>query len=82
MLPAELHLHSYKYCRPGTKLVQRLLGGDPRINKLEAAFKQYNFTYSKYSDTINRARANKELADRAWERLKTNDASFGEEAAA
>ena len=82
LLPVELHLPGYQYCGPGTKLSQRLQRGDPGINKLDAACKKHDIAYSQYSDSINRAKADKELAERAWERVKSNDASLGEKAAA
>ena len=82
LLPIEIHLPGYQYCGPGTNLSKRLKRGDPGINKLDAACKQHDIAYSKYSDSINRARADKELAERAWERVKSDDASLGEKAAA
>ena len=82
LLPVELHLPGYQYCGPGTNLAKRLQRGDPGINKLDAACKQHDIAYSKYSDSTNRAKADKELAERAWERVKSSDASFGEKAAA
>ena len=36
-LPFELHIPSYSYCGPGTKLQKRLNRGDPGINKLDEA---------------------------------------------
>lgn len=82
LLPVELHIPGYQYCGPGTKLAKRLQRGDPGINKLDAACKQHDIVYSKYSDSKNRARADKELAERAWERVKSEDASLAEKAAA
>lgn len=82
LLPVELHLPGYQYCGPGTKLTQRLRRGDPGINKLDAACKDHDIAYSKYSDSSNRAKADRILAERAWERAKSNDASFSERLAA
>ena len=82
LLPVELHIPGYQYCGPGTKLAKRLQRGDPGINKLDAACKQHDIAYSKYSDSTNRARADKDLAERAWERVKSEDASLAEKAAA
>ena len=82
LLPVELHIPGYQYCGPGTKLAKRLQRGDPGINKLDAACKQHDIAYSKYSDSINRARADKDLVERAWERVKSKDASLTEKAAA
>lgn len=82
-LPVELHLPGgYQYCGPGTKLGQRLSRGDPGINKLDQACKEHDIAYSTYSDTANRKSADQILAEKAWERVKSGDSSFGEKAAA
>lgn len=82
LLPVELHIPGYQYCGPGTRLTKRLQRGDPGINKLDAACKEHDIAYSKYSDSLNRSNADKELAERAWQRVKSNDASLAEKAAA
>lgn len=82
LLPIELHLPGYQYCGPGTRLSERLRRGDAGVNKLDAACKEHDIAYSKYSDSANRAKADAQLAERAWERVKSNDASLGEKAAA
>lgn len=83
LLPVELHLPGgYQYCGPGTKLQERLARGDPGINKLDKACKQHDIAYSKYSDTKNRSIADRALAEKAWQRVKSNNASIGEKAAA
>jgi hypothetical protein len=83
LLPVELHLPGgYQYCGPGTKLQQRLARGDPGINKLDKACKQHDIAYSRYSDTRNRSIADRVLAEKAWQRVKSSDASIGERAAA
>lgn len=82
-LPIELHLPGgYQYCGPGTDLKTRLSRGDPGINKLDQACKDHDIAYSKHSDTENRKVADKSLASRAWERVKSKDASLAERAAA
>lgn len=82
-LPVELHLPGgYQYCGPGTKLTERLARKDPGINKLDQACKEHDIAYSNYSDTANRSVADKLLADRAWQRVKSTDATIGERAAA
>lgn len=82
-LPVELHLPGgYQYCGPGTNLKQRLSRGDPGINKLDQACREHDISYSKYSDTDNRAVADRLLARKAWERVKSGDANLGEKAAA
>jgi len=83
LLPVELHLPGgYQYCGPGTKLKKRLARGDPGINKLDQACKQHDIAYSKFADTKNRSIADRALAEKAWERVKSSDASIGEKAAA
>ena len=81
-LPIELHLPGYQYCGPGTRLRERLARGDPGINQLDQACKVHDIAYSKYTDSANRARADKELATVAWKRVKAGDSSVGERAAA
>lgn len=82
ILPAEVHLPFYQYCGPGTDLQRRLSRGDPGINKLDAACKLHDIAYSKFKDSKNRSVADRELAEKAWERVKTTDSSLGEKAAA
>lgn len=83
LLPIEAHLPGdYRYCGPGTKLKQRLARGDPPINGLDAACKDHDIAYSNTSDTNERNKADRQLADRAWERVKAADSSLGERAAA
>jgi len=82
LLPFEAHLPGYNYCGPGTKLAKRLARGDKGINGLDEACKLHDIAYSKYKDNEHRNRADKELAERAWRRFKSSDASLGEKAAA
>ena len=51
-------------------------------NKLDQACKEHDIAYSKCSDSTNRAVADRRLAERAWERVKASDSSFGEKEAA
>lgn len=82
-LPVELHIPGgYQYCGPGTKLKERLARKDPGINKLDQACKEHDISYSKYSDSANRSIADRALAEKAWQRVKSSDASFGERATA
>ena len=82
-LPFELHIPGYQYCGPGTKLAKRLARGDLGINSLDAACKEHDIAYSRNRENIQaRNTADKILADRAWNRVKSKDASFGEKAAA
>lgn len=82
-LPVELHLPGgYRYCGPGTKLKKRLARGDSGINKLDEACKVHDIAYANYSDTEKRTIADRILAEKAWQRVKSSDASLGERAAA
>ena len=76
-LPIPLHVPGYSYCGPGTKLK-----GQPAVNKLDEYCKQHDIFYSKNNDTAARNKADLVLADQAWERVKSLDASIGERAAA
>lgn len=79
-LPFELHLPGYQYCGPGTKLAKRLARGDPGINPLDQACKEHDISYSKHKNTADRNIADKILAEKAWNRVKSSNASFGERA--
>ena len=82
-LPFEAHIPGdYRYCGPGTRLEERLKRGDPGINPLDEACKLHDIAYSKTSDTVERNKADLQLADRAWQRVKASDSSLGERAAA
>lgn len=81
-LPFEAHLPGYQYLGPGTRLAKRLARGDPGINGLDAACREHDIAYSTYKDIKNRHSADKVLENRAWERVKAKDSSFGEKAAA
>ncbi|KAJ8940090.1 hypothetical protein NQ318_022568 [Aromia moschata] len=82
-LPIELHLPGgYQYCGPGTKLRKRLARGDPGINPLDVACKHHDIAYSQNTDLTARHKADYELEQRAWERVKSNDANVGEKVAA
>src|SRR5436190_2638767 len=83
LLPFEAHVPGgYEWCGPGTKVAKRLARGDKGINPLDAACKQHDIAYSKYSDSDRRREADKELAEQAWKRFKSPDSSVGEKAAA
>ena len=82
-LPFELHIPGYQYCGPGTKLAKRLARGDPGINLLDSAFKKHDIAYSRNREKVQaRNEADKILAEKAWNRVKSKDAGFGEKAAA
>lgn len=77
-LPVELHLPNYQYCGPGTKLEKRLERGDKGINPLDAACRLHDIAYSSNTDINKRHQADKELANKAWERVKAKDSTLGE----
>lgn len=79
-LPFELHLPAYQYCGPGTHLLKRLARGDTGINLLDAACKVHDIAYEKNKDLTSRHKADYELEQRAWERVKSKDASLREKA--
>ena len=81
-LPFELHLPGYNYCSPGTKLQARLARGDLPINPLDAACQKHDIAYLKVKEVASRNAADRVLADRAWQRVRSKDATFGEKAAA
>lgn len=81
-LPVELHLPGYQFCGPGTKLAKRLSRGDRGINKLDSFCREHDIAYSQNKSLEERHKADRELENRAWERVKSDDAKFGEKAAA
>lgn len=82
-LPFELHIPGgYQYCGPGTKLQKRLARGDPGINPLDKACREHDIAYSNSSNLEDRHKADYDLEQRAWKRVKSSDARLGEKAAA
>ena len=82
LLPFEAHVPGYNYCGPGTRLAKRLARGDKGVNALDEACKLHDIAYAKYADTERRAQADRELAERAWNRVKASDSSLAEKAVA
>lgn len=81
-LPFELHIPSYNYCGPGTKLNKRLSRRDKGINPLDEACKEHDIAYSKYSHIKDRNKADQILAKKAFQRFQASDSTFGEKIAA
>ncbi|XP_073972342.1 uncharacterized protein [Rhodnius prolixus] len=81
-LPFEAHIPGYRFCGPGTKLQERLARGDKGINPLDEACKEHDIAYFKNKDLKSRHKADRILAEKAWQRTKSSDSSFGEKAAA
>ncbi|KAJ8913337.1 hypothetical protein NQ315_013308 [Exocentrus adspersus] len=81
-LPGEIHIPGYQFCGPGTKLKERLSKGQQGVNPLDGFCRKHDIAYSQSSDLQDRNKADYELEQRAWERVKSKDAKFGEKAAA
>ncbi|KAJ8912238.1 hypothetical protein NQ315_016580, partial [Exocentrus adspersus] len=65
-----------------TKLKERLSKGQQGVNPLDGFCRKHDIAYSQSSDLQDRNKADYELEQRAWERVKSKDAKFGEKAAA
>lgn len=81
-LPIELHIPGYQFCGPGTKLKKRLARGDKGINPLDTACREHDIAYSQSKELSHRNKADKILAERAWERVLSKDSSLGEKTSA
>lgn len=81
-LPLEIHIPGYQYCGPGTRLHRRLLRGDPGINPLDRACKEHDIAYDSSTNLKSRHIADNVLAQEAFKRFRSSDASFGERLAA
>lgn len=79
-LPFELHLPSYQYCGPGTKLEKRLARGDKGVNKLDEFCKEHDIAYANHKDSAERYKADKKLGAEALKRVFSKDAKLGERA--
>lgn len=80
-LPFELHLPSYQFCGPGTKLEKRLARGDKGINKLDEFCREHDIAYANNKDSSERYKADKKLGSEAFKRVFSKDAKLGERAA-
>lgn len=85
LLPFELHLPTYQYCGPGTRLDVRLARGDPGINLLDAACKEHDLAY-RASQRENKPElrrvADKTLLRQAMQRVTSPNATVSEKIAA
>lgn len=77
-LPFELHLPSYNFCGPGTKLKERLARGDRGVNQLDEACREHDIAYANNKNLSDRHIADKILTEKAWERVKAKDSSVAE----
>ncbi|KAJ8912173.1 hypothetical protein NQ315_006138 [Exocentrus adspersus] len=81
-LLGEIHIPGYQFCGLGTKLKERLSKGQQGVNPLDEFCRKHDIAYSQSSDLQDRNKADCELEQCAWERVKSKDAKFGEKAAA
>lgn len=77
-LPFELHLPSYNFCGPGTKLKERLARGDRGINQLDEACREHDIAYSKSNNLNYRHTADKILGEKSWQRFRAKDSTLPE----
>lgn len=81
-IPIELHIPTYQYAGPGTKLRERLGRGDPGKNELDAACKNHDIAYETCGDSKSRIEADKTLITNAFKRIYAQDAKLDERLAA
>lgn len=82
-LPFEAHLPGgYRFAGPGTDLKTRLARGDVPLDLTDSYARDHDLVYSQTSDPKERNKADLILADKAWERVKSKDASLRERLAA
>lgn len=81
-LPFEAHVPGYQFCGPGTEVADRIIAGQQGINPLDNACRSHDIAYLKSKDLNIRHKADKILENRAWERVKAGDSSWGEKAVA
>ena len=76
--PFELHVPTYRYCGPFTRLHKRLARGDLPKNKLDRACLYHDIVYDRTTNLRERQEADRTLAKRAAKRLKARDSTLGE----
>lgn len=81
-VPFELHVPTYRYLGPGTRLEEKLKTNTPGINPLDEAAKEHDIAYQLHSNLNDRHKADEILENKAWERVKSQNASIGERASA
>lgn len=80
--PFEMHIPTFNYCGPGTKLESRLANKEAGVNKLDDACKSHDIVYTYEKDPKARAEADWALAKAAAKRLIDQDTTFMERSAA
>lgn len=78
----EIHIPTYQFCGPGTRLEERLARGDPGKNKLDVACKNHDLAYAAAEDSKGRRKADKILINQSLKRVFSGDAKLDERAAA
>jgi type VI protein secretion system component VasK len=81
-IPAELHLPGYNFCGLNTKLKERLARSNKVINPLDDACLEHDKVYASTKDSQIINEADKVLARKSWQRVKSSTASKGEKLAA
>lgn len=80
-LPVPLHIWGH-WCGPGTDVKGQLARKIAPKDKLDSYCKEHDIFYMNNPDTAARNKADMRLADQAWNRVTSNDASLAEKAAA
>lgn len=78
-IPVEIHVPTYQYSGPGTRVEERVARGDPGKNPLDAAARDHDLAYA---ENQNRRIADKKLAEYAFSRILADDSEAEEKAAA
>lgn len=81
-LSFELHIPTYRFCGPGTKLKERLQRGNQPKNPFDRSCLEHELFYSREKSTELRHEADKILTDEAMQRFHWKDASPSEKLAA
>ncbi|XP_050543419.1 uncharacterized protein LOC126906708 [Daktulosphaira vitifoliae] len=81
-MPMEMHLPSYQFCGPGTKLKKRLARGDAGINSLDRACRVHDMAYDASNVKSDRHAADSVLEKQAWDSFASENTGLKEKAAA
>ena len=77
-LKREIHIPSYSYLGPGTRVEERLKRGDKPKNLLDEAALHHDLFYLHHKDVSQRHIADKILEEKAWKRITSSDADLSE----
>ncbi len=81
-LPIELHVPTYEFLGPGTKLERKLRKGVEPKNELDRAAMYHDIAYARSNNIADRHAADYKLQEDAWKRVLSKDADLGEKATA